>query len=172
MGHNSVLMMLSALIVASPALQMGLANPEQAARNPATASQWLEKAASTHNHPRETGCWRRPWVCQEERGRFQLPFGRKACCNNRCVDVSSDANSCGACGVRCPFSWTCCNGVCIDPKTNPFHCGACNNRCAIGSVCSHGMCGYAQQQPPPLPHIPFPRPCEHSLPQQPPHKHP
>ncbi|MQL96421.1 hypothetical protein Taro_029091 [Colocasia esculenta] len=141
----------------APSSLIAAATVHMALANPATASQWLEKVAP-HRHPRETGCWRRPWVCQEEGGRF-LPFGRKACCSNHCVDVSSDVNSCGACG-------TCCNGVCIDPKTNPLHFGACNNRCAMGSICSHDMCGYAQQQ-----HR-FPQPCKHSPPLAPPQKYP
>ncbi|MQM18760.1 hypothetical protein Taro_051754 [Colocasia esculenta] len=162
----SFILILSSLLVAAATCHMAQANP-------ATPSQWLEKVVP-HRYPRELGCWRRPWVCQEEGGRsLFLPFVRKMCCNNRCVDVTNDANNCGACGVRCPFSLTCCNGVCVDPKTNPFHCGVCNNQCAFSSLCSHGMCGYAQEQQPfPPRHHPFPQPGKHSPPLPPSQKYP
>ncbi|MQM00636.1 hypothetical protein Taro_033378 [Colocasia esculenta] len=161
-----VVLTLMALLMTAATFPTGQANPEQ-------ASRWLEKVmAGNRNYLREPGCWRRPWVCHDQSDQFP-PFAWKMCCNNRCIDVRSDANNCGVCGVRCPFSWTCCNGMCVDPKTNPFHCGACNNQCAFGSLCSHGMCGYAQPQLPPLPRFPFPFPfgkggCKHSPPEQPP----
>ncbi|ERN19733.1 hypothetical protein AMTR_s00062p00210870 [Amborella trichopoda] len=120
-------------------------------------SPWLEKAGK----PRQSGCWKRPWICkmQEEKGPGK---GKRKmrCCKNRCVDVSSDMTNCGLCGVRCPFSWHCCKGICIDTNVNPFHCGKCSHRCPIGALCFYGMCAYAQ----PLPPFPFPFPPKPPLP--------
>ncbi|CAA6673315.1 unnamed protein product [Spirodela intermedia] len=138
----AVLLLLFALLAAAE-FHEAHANPET------PASRWLEKVTKRKTG-RHSGCSARPWVCH--RGAFPQPFAKKTtCCRNRCVDVSSDENNCGLCGVRCPFSWRCCNGKCVDPKSNPLHCGGCNNRCAAGSRCSHGMCGYAQHYQP-LPH--------------------
>ncbi|OVA19997.1 Stigma-specific protein Stig1 [Macleaya cordata] len=120
------------------------------------ASPWLDRITSPR--PRETGCWKRPWICNEG-GKFP-PIIKKLCCKNRCVDVTSDMNNCGLCGIKCPFTWQCCNGLCINTNVNPFHCGNCLKRCAFGSLCFYGMCGYAQ----PLPPFPFPLPPKLPLP--------
>lgn len=100
-------------------------------------------------NPRFSGCWRRPWICNN---REDFPRIRWRCCRNRCVDVTSDVNNCGLCGIRCPFTWTCCRGICVNTNVNPFNCGRCFNRCPFPSFCFYGMCGYAQ----PLPPFPFP----------------
>ncbi|NVJ15492.1 EGF domain-containing protein [Myxococcus sp. AM010] len=34
-------------------------------------------------------------------------------CGGQCVEVSSDVNNCGACGVVCPAAKTCSSGVCV-----------------------------------------------------------
>nr|XP_043639631.1 stigma-specific STIG1-like protein 1 [Erigeron canadensis] len=104
------------------------------------------------------GCDDRPWTCNQ--GGFPSPV-RRRCCNNRCVEVTSDVNNCGVCGIRCPYTWQCCRGVCIDTSYNPFNCGKCFNRCPFFTFCTYGMCGYAGGQPPfpprpPKPPIPFP----------------
>ncbi|KAI3688514.1 hypothetical protein L2E82_46138 [Cichorium intybus] len=104
-----------------------------------------------------TGCRDRPWVCN--RGEEPSPV-RRRCCGNRCVEVTSDVNNCGVCGIRCPFTWQCCRGVCVDTNINPFNCGRCFNRCPFFTFCTYGMCGYAGPKPPfpfpPKPPIPFP----------------
>ncbi len=41
-------------------------------------------------------------------------FGR--CCNNSCVDVSTDPTNCGVCGIRCPG--TCSSGSCESGSTS------------------------------------------------------
>ncbi|KVI00769.1 stigma-specific STIG1-like protein 4 [Cynara cardunculus var. scolymus] len=106
------------------------------------------------------GCGDRPWICND--GGFPSQV-RRRCCGNRCVEVTSDVNNCGVCGIRCPFTWQCCRGVCIDTNVNPFNCGRCFNRCPIFTFCTYGMCGYAGPSPPfpfppkpPKPPIPFP----------------
>ncbi|GKC26530.1 stigma-specific STIG1-like protein 4 [Tanacetum coccineum] len=115
------------------------------------------------------GCWDRPWVCNE--GEFPSPV-RRRCCGNRCVEVTSDVNNCGVCGIRCPFTWQCCRGVCVDTKINPFNCGKCFNRCPFFTFCTYGMCGYAGPFPPfpprpPKPPFP-PRPPKPPFPPRPP----
>ncbi|KAJ4981074.1 hypothetical protein NE237_031911 [Protea cynaroides] len=113
-----------------------------------SSSPWLKRVTN----PRATGCGLKPWICRSSEG-FP-PRLRKLCCRNRCVDVLTDVNNCGFCGIRCQFSWQCCNGFCVDTNVNLFHCGMCWNRCPFGSFCMYGLCGYAE----PLPPVPFPLP--------------
>jgi hypothetical protein len=56
------------------------------------------------------------------------------CCNNTCVDVSSDPTNCGVCGIRCPGS--CTGGVC--PSASSSACIA----AGYGSLASSfmGLC--------------------------------
>ena len=128
-----------------------------------SSSLWLKKIVN-HNSggdPRDPGCWNRPWVCDQ--GEFPP---RRRCCRNRCIDVSSDVNNCGFCGLRCLFNWQCCRGQCTNTNISPLNCGRCENRCPYGVLCFYGMCGYAQPFPPrppfpfppKLPHPPFPFP--------------
>lgn len=119
---------------------------QENAANSSTYAPWLTR----FKNPRFIGCWRRPWICNQE----DFPRIRRRCCRNRCVDVTSDVNNCGLCGIRCPFTWQCCRGICINTNINPFHCGRCDHRCPFPSFCFYGMCGYAQ----PLPPFPFPFP--------------
>ncbi|KAL2492291.1 Stigma-specific STIG1-like protein 4 [Abeliophyllum distichum] len=131
---------------------------EQNVTSNSTYSPWLRQV----KNPRAIGCWTRPWICNQ--GEFPLRI-KRLCCRNRCVDVTSDVNNCGLCGIRCPFNWQCCRGLCININVNPFHCGSCEHRCRFPSFCIFGMCGYAQPLPPfpfpfpprpPFPPIPFP----------------
>uniref|UniRef100_A0A2C9W752 4Fe-4S ferredoxin-type domain-containing protein n=1 Tax=Manihot esculenta TaxID=3983 RepID=A0A2C9W752_MANES len=113
-------------------------------------SPWLKKVAIYHHHhphphphprrhPRPLGgCRSQPWICRERNPR---PNARMMCCRNKCVDVSSDVNNCGFCGITCPFSWLCCRGFCIDVNISPFHCGSCRNRCPWGVRCDNGVAG-------------------------------
>lgn len=102
-----------------------------------TLSPWLKKVEN--KKPRPSGCRGRPWVCKNK-GEF--PPTRSMCCGNRCVNVDSDPNNCGLCGIRCPFSWQCCRGLCRDTNVSVFNCGKCGHRCPIGVSCFFGMCGY------------------------------
>ncbi|KAL8026406.1 hypothetical protein ABFX02_14G025200 [Erythranthe guttata] len=129
------------------------ANNATANSSSAAVSPWL----MGFRNPRFMGCRRRPWICNDDQGGF--PRIRRRCCRNRCVDVSSDVNNCGLCGIRCLFTRQCCRGLCVNTNRNPFHCGRCDNRCPFPSLCFYGMCGYAQPLPPfPFPFPPRPRP--------------
>jgi hypothetical protein len=77
-------------------------------------------------------------------------------CLQRCVDVSTDSNNCGACGAACAARQACalgvcgcasgsvsCGGVCVGALFDSVNCGACGSACDAGSVCSGGVCGAA-----------------------------
>lgn len=65
------------------------------------------------------------------------------CCNNKCVNLVSDSNNCGACKNKCKFTEVCCRGECVNISFDKRHCGACNDRCKPGEFCVYGMCNYA-----------------------------
>ena len=65
------------------------------------------------------------------------------CCNNKCVDFSTDRSNCGRCGKKCSFAKICCEGKCVNPRTNEKHCGKCGNKCDARGSCVYGMCSYA-----------------------------
>ncbi|XVF70721.1 hypothetical protein PTKIN_Ptkin11bG0185300 [Pterospermum kingtungense] len=65
------------------------------------------------------------------------------CCNNKCVNLVTDSNNCGACKNKCKFTAVCCRGKCVNTSFDKRHCGACNHRCEKGQYCVYGMCGYA-----------------------------
>ncbi len=75
------------------------------------------------------------------------------CCNQKCVDVQTDSNNCGACGVVCPSRAECsegqcqcdndltlCDGTCVDTQTDNTHCGDCQTACDICETCVDGLC--------------------------------
>ncbi len=80
-------------------------------------------------------------------------------CPAGCVDVSSDSNNCGGCGITCGGGTTCqsghcecpparstvCGTRCADTMTDPMNCGACGNVCPGGTSgmasCAAGRCG-------------------------------
>lgn len=120
------------------------------------SSPWLKKVINhPRPRPRPPRCSGKPWICREG---YHPPPAIMRCCKNQCVDVYSDANNCGWCGIRCPFTWQCCRGFCVNTNISPFNCGRCGNRCPWKVRCVYGMCGYAEPLPPPWPHPPFPFP--------------
>ncbi|RDX94394.1 Stigma-specific STIG1-like protein 4, partial [Mucuna pruriens] len=89
-------------------------------------SPWVKNVVKA----RAPGCDGRRWVCNQ--GKISL---KSVCCWNRCVDVTSDMNNCGLCGIRCPLNWHCCGGLCRDINLSIFNCGKCGHRCPIGVLC-------------------------------------
>lgn len=70
--------------------------------------------------------------------------GGKACCGGACVDETTDANNCGACGKACGAGASCCKGACVDPKTDVANCGGCGTACTTAhgaATCTDGKCG-------------------------------
>ncbi len=76
-------------------------------------------------------------------------------CDDKCVDLMSSTQNCGACGATCPSwnatceqgtcicdndSYTYCGGFCIDTGSDPDNCGRCGNVCADDEVCHNGEC--------------------------------
>ncbi|XXF77301.1 MXAN_6577-like cysteine-rich protein [Myxococcaceae bacterium GXIMD 01537] len=74
-------------------------------------------------------------------------------CNLDCVDLTSESDNCGACGVACGQSQVCvdsacqcregstaCNGQCVVTASDPLNCGACGQPCGAGQVCESGVC--------------------------------
>lgn len=74
-------------------------------------------------------------------------------CGGSCVDLASDVNHCGACGVTCaaedpcrdgvcgcPAGRTGCARICRDLLTDPLHCGTCTSYCTVGAHCAGGAC--------------------------------
>jgi hypothetical protein len=79
-------------------------------------------------------------------------------CGDTCVDLGSDLNNCGSCGVYCPAGpgWVCSDGscvcapgralcgeglgACIDVAFDPANCGSCGITCGAGERCELGTC--------------------------------
>ncbi len=86
----------------------------------------------------------------------------QTCCNNQCVDVTSNEAHCGTCGnacgtgqtcstgsckcmgstlQTCATGTTCCPGTgCVNTNESLAHCGTCGNPCAAGQTCVSGTC--------------------------------
>ncbi len=77
-------------------------------------------------------------------------------CGDTCVDLTSNGDSCGACGNDCAPGTVCnagacavaCNGgatqcgnSCVNLALDPSNCGACGATCTTGRVCSNFKCG-------------------------------
>jgi hypothetical protein len=75
-------------------------------------------------------------------------------CPLGCIDVSSNPQHCGACGMACAPGAVCeagacrdvcgaglglCAGQCVSLQTSA-HCGSCDNACQAGLVCVGGAC--------------------------------
>jgi hypothetical protein len=88
-----------------------------------------------------------------------------ACCtiggNDFCIDISSDLQNCGGCGMLCNAATAdncggsdckcgagpecgagqgCCDGGCKDTSNDSNNCGGCGNVCGEGTTCSNGSC--------------------------------
>jgi hypothetical protein len=79
--------------------------------------------------------------------------GTTLCGSNRCANLISDFQNCGACGAVCTGGSTCvnractcpsgqvlCNGACISTAADINNCGACNMRCTSTQTCVSGTC--------------------------------
>jgi hypothetical protein len=80
-------------------------------------------------------------------------------CDGVCLDLQSDAKSCGSCGSACKAGQTCvagkcsvscgaltrCGDKCINTNDDADHCGGCDKACSppmgASSYCTMGQCG-------------------------------
>ena len=70
------------------------------------------------------------------------------------IDLATDPDNCGDCGVVCSDDQACVQGVCSsscdvgflcertcsDFVDDPLHCGSCDEACAVGEACIEGSC--------------------------------
>ncbi len=77
--------------------------------------------------------------------------GGKTDCLNKCADLQTDVQHCGACFADCAldeqcFAGTCCrpadvcSGRCVDKQTDPRNCGTCGTSCSSTQECRSGSC--------------------------------
>jgi len=83
-------------------------------------------------------------------------------CVHTCIDVSSNAEHCGACYQSCSSIQACsnsacvcdlntaqiCNGVCTDVSFNDANCGTCGTTCTNGTLCVEKKCTTSWAQNP------------------------
>ena len=103
----------------------------------------------------------RAWPVQAQQNDSQTcAAGLTLCPDAGCVDLQSDLDHCGACGILCASQLVavdCRNGECVradcpseleycgpvdlcrDLQSDPANCGGCSNACASG-VCERGVC--------------------------------
>jgi len=81
---------------------------------------------------------------KEDNEIFDVKAGKNStCCNNKCMDLSTDKNNCGSCKKKCEYTESCCRGKCVDLAYDKRHCGRCNHRCGHGEYCVYALCNYA-----------------------------
>ena len=79
----------------------------------------------------------------------------KVDCGGTCVDLVSNPDHCGACGLACSSTLVCsrgscqancnagllnCDRSCVNTHANNDNCGACGNACVDGNVCASSEC--------------------------------
>jgi hypothetical protein len=81
------------------------------------------------------------------------PMGKTEC-SGACVDVKSDIDNCGGCGMPCdPQKEQClvgmcctkgstvCSGMCTDTQSDAMNCGMCGKQCPMNApACANGVC--------------------------------
>jgi hypothetical protein len=92
-------------------------------------------------------------------------IGYQTLCDSNCVDLQTDPNNCGSCGMSCDPSKVCTRGqcvdicaasqtacplggagdggtsvFCVDLKTDNANCGTCGKPCAPEQTCLSGSC--------------------------------
>ena len=85
--------------------------------------------------------------------------GTQERCGGSCVDKTTSATNCGACGNVCAGGALCingacacsgtqiaCSGKCVDLTKNTTNCGLCGNACAGGASCINGVCACSGTQ--------------------------
>ncbi|KAI3851245.1 hypothetical protein MKX03_002233 [Papaver bracteatum] len=101
-------------------------------------SRFLKEEMKPRNPRAASHCNKNDYVCLAEGS------PGSTCCNNKCVDLVSDPDNCGACKSKCKFyTETCCYGKCVNLSYDKRHCGRCNNKCMTGGFCLYGNCDYA-----------------------------
>jgi hypothetical protein len=76
-------------------------------------------------------------------------------CGGACIQVATDPDNCGGCGVVCGAGTACaggacsgdclpgmtaCDRACVDTMTDSGHCGDCDTECPAGMGCTEGTC--------------------------------
>ena len=101
-------------------------------------------------------------VLAEKKKKKKCKGGTLKCGKKLCVNASTDAQNCGACGRRCGTGQACvrgvctttgpvacpsgqirCGGRCVDPGSDEAHCGGCDQACQGDLTCLNGTCGCA-----------------------------
>ncbi|KAJ8429137.1 hypothetical protein Cgig2_016420 [Carnegiea gigantea] len=104
-------------------------------------SRFLTQTTNQHQHGRSL---RPADHCHKDYEVCYLEYGvNSTCCGNKCFDLSTNKQHCGACHNKCKYTYSCCNGQCVDLAYDKRHCGSCNNKCLYGQYCIYGMCDYA-----------------------------
>ena len=134
-----------------------------------TNTNWDEDNCGSCGNTCKSGQTCKQGKCENRKcggsGGVSCPPDQPDCCNDQCVNTSSDPSNCGACGNRCKPGQTCkqgkcvkktkcggsggvkcspgqdcCNGQCVNTQTDPKNCGACGKKCATGQACKQGKC--------------------------------
>lgn len=79
-------------------------------------------------------------VCESSEEVCDCGFCESCCGVGNCVDLDSDVNNCGACGISCGPGEQCCSATCKDLQSDPLNCGACGTVCGADEVCDSGTC--------------------------------
>jgi hypothetical protein len=101
-------------------------------------------ALRTDTHSQE------PVACRHKNGKVDT------LCGSACVDLVTDHDNCGKCGLKCGDQQVCmgqcygpmacgpsltmCATGCTNTQTDAAHCGSCGHACATGETCVAGTC--------------------------------